>query len=216
MVIKSGYKRFIVPGLLLIVIAALAFVVWGKKQDAQVEDERRMLQATLNAVDNHIILPANEEPTLATVEDSNLLTDPFLKKVAKQGDKILLYYTAEKVIVYRPSEDRIVDIFPLILDPSAAQAIDAKIAFRSGNGKPEDLGQIRQLLATQYPRAKLSEVLAAARQDYPTTIVIDLSEGSKVDLAIHIAKTIDAQVGILPFGEPRPEEADILILSGLE
>lgn len=60
-------------------------------------------------------LPTSEKPSLmATVTDTSALKTPFLKE-AKNGDKIIVYEKARRVIIYRPSTDRIVDIGPIEL-----------------------------------------------------------------------------------------------------
>lgn len=70
-------------------------------------------QDLLGSVGRHVILPEGEEPVIATVTDSAMLPDqPFLKQ-ARAGDRILFYQEVKKVIIYRPSTDRIVDIGPL-------------------------------------------------------------------------------------------------------
>lgn len=61
-----------------------------------------------------IILPSNEEPTIATVSDLNKLKDqPFFAKAAL-GDKVLIYSTAKKAILYRPSSNQIIELAPLL------------------------------------------------------------------------------------------------------
>lgn len=60
-------------------------------------------------VGKHYVLPTNEQPELATVTDPSKLSAAFLKKSHK-GDKILIYQKSQRVIIYRPSIDRIVDV----------------------------------------------------------------------------------------------------------
>lgn len=60
-------------------------------------------------VGESIELP-EEDPTIATVSDVEKLNDqPFFKN-ARIGDKILIYTNARKVILYRPEEDRVVEV----------------------------------------------------------------------------------------------------------
>ncbi len=57
-----------------------------------------------------IELPSNETPKIATVEDTSKTKDqPFFAK-AKEGDKILVYATAKKAFIYRPSENKIIEV----------------------------------------------------------------------------------------------------------
>jgi hypothetical protein len=60
-----------------------------------------------------IVLPQGEEPTIATVSDlSKLQGQPFFAK-AQVGDKVLIYQVAKKAILFRPSENKIIELAPL-------------------------------------------------------------------------------------------------------
>jgi len=204
-------KRLIILILIicLITIFSYTFVFRNKK-----DNPRAQLNETLNKLSGLILLPENEEPTLATVDNPDILTDPQLKAAAKTGDKVLLYYTIKKVIVYRPSVNKIVDIFPLILDPSVTESLNARIEIRSGNGKPETSEQIKNLLAKNYKSLLLGEIGNASRQDYPSTIIVDLTDGQKYNLVNNLIKQTGASRGVLPNAEPKPENVDILIITG--
>lgn len=60
-----------------------------------------------------IILPSDEEPTLATVSDpEKLRSQPFFAN-AKAGFKVLVYAKAQKAILYDPYSNRIVEVAPI-------------------------------------------------------------------------------------------------------
>ncbi len=61
-----------------------------------------------------MVLPANEKPIIATVTDKSALKTPFLQE-ASNGDRILIYEKAKRVIIYRPSLHKIVDVGPVEL-----------------------------------------------------------------------------------------------------
>lgn len=63
------------------------------------------------ALKNHVLVP-DEPPILATVTDKTALRTPFLKE-SENGDRIVIYPKAKKVIIYRPSVDRVVSIGPV-------------------------------------------------------------------------------------------------------
>lgn len=71
-------------------------------------------------VARHFVLPQGEDPALATVTDKSLLKTPFLQQ-ANNGDKLLIYQKAQRVIIYRPSLDRIIDIGPVSIASVPAQ-----------------------------------------------------------------------------------------------
>lgn len=82
-------------------------------------ENRRNLNSVMvveDLVSKHFILPPDEVPALITVTDASKLTTPFLKQ-AQDGDKILVYQNAKKVIIYRPNIDRVVDAGPVTIAP---------------------------------------------------------------------------------------------------
>ncbi|MBP9667607.1 hypothetical protein KBD87_02270 [Candidatus Saccharibacteria bacterium] len=74
------------------------------------------LERTIGKIEHHIVLPKGEEPALITVVDDKKLSSVYLKEFAKTGDKVLLYQNAKRIIVYRPSIDKIVDMNILQID----------------------------------------------------------------------------------------------------
>jgi flagellar basal body-associated protein FliL len=69
--------------------------------------------AVIRAVGHLIVLPKDEEPTVATVSDPKLLQQQAFFAQAKKGDKVLIYAKAKKVILYDPINKKIVDVAPL-------------------------------------------------------------------------------------------------------
>jgi len=70
-------------------------------------------QALINKVSRLIVLPEGETPTIATVSDPEKLKDqPFFAK-AKTGDKVLIFSTSQKAILYDPVNDIIVEVAPI-------------------------------------------------------------------------------------------------------
>lgn len=89
------------------------------KTDPQkaVQKESRDL---ITKVGKLIVLPEGEEPTVATVTDTELLKDqPFFVN-AKTGDKVLIYTNARKAILYSPESDKIVEVAPVNIGASEA------------------------------------------------------------------------------------------------
>lgn len=60
-------------------------------------------------VRQHFALP-NEKPTIATVEDVNKLKGQSFFKDARNGDKVLMYTQSKKAYLYRPSEDKVIEV----------------------------------------------------------------------------------------------------------
>ncbi len=182
----------------------------ASKQDAG----KRELDKTLAKVGRLIELPRDEEPTLATVTDKSKLTDPFLSH-AENGDKVLIYYKAKKAIIYRPGSNKIIQVGPLLLDPGAEEVIDTKIVIRNGTRTDTLTAQVEGQIKATYPQVNIISTGPASRSDFPSTIVIDLTEGrKKYNFVASLAQIIGGQRGILPLGEDAPVGADILIIIG--
>jgi|SRR3989344_1270643 len=121
---KSRITR--IAPLLLVVIAVvttgLTIYFWQQSQGLKqiinsketttetAGDENKNLIAQIS---QFLVLPTDEEPTIATVSDPEALKDqPFFKN-AKKGYKVLIYSKAQKAILYDPENKKIVDVAPI-------------------------------------------------------------------------------------------------------
>ncbi len=99
-----------------VVISVILYLRIPKNSEA---DQRKDLERTLQRVSRIMVLPANEEPTLATVTDLSKLKDqPFFTN-AQEGDKVLIYPRSLKAILYSPSKDKIIEVSSVNLPPQA-------------------------------------------------------------------------------------------------
>lgn len=84
-------------------------------QQAQAE-----VSALVAKVGKLITLPADETPTVATVTDASKIKDqPFFRN-SENGDKVLIYQKASKAILYRESENRIIEVGSLNFNQPAS------------------------------------------------------------------------------------------------
>lgn len=67
-------------------------------------------------------LPADEQPTVATVLDKDKLKDQGFFVRAENGDKVVIYSKARKAILYRPSAKKIIEVAPIDLSQPEASA----------------------------------------------------------------------------------------------
>lgn len=110
----SGKKRLVV-GLAIAALVVSGVVAWALMQDSKPS-------TVVSKVGKHYLLPS-EEPTVATVEDKTKLSSEFLR-AAENGDKLLLFKDAKKVILYRPSIDRIIEVGPISIAETNAPATE--------------------------------------------------------------------------------------------
>lgn len=70
-------------------------------------------QDLISSIGKLTVLPSGETPTIATVTDITKLKDqPFFAN-AKNGDKVLIYTSAKKAYLYRPSTNKLINIAPV-------------------------------------------------------------------------------------------------------
>ena len=67
-------------------------------------------QVLIEELSTFLVLPKEEDPTLATVTDKTKLLDQPVFKEAENGDKLLAYPISKKLILYRPNRKLIIAI----------------------------------------------------------------------------------------------------------
>lgn len=216
--------------LIISLVGAAGYFYWQydkvKKDPNAVAREE--IKRVTGSVSKFLTLPVDDEPSLATITDIDKLKDqPFFKN-AQNGDKLLIYGKTAKAILYRPSENKIVD-FTLIDTGSVAGARTTPESEHADNQEAPTPEPVNVVLyngtttegLTRTAENKLSGetglvVVArenAGKRDYEKTIVVALS-ASKKDLAGQIASRLGGEVGQLPEGEKAPGNAEIIVILG--
>lgn len=82
-----------------------------KKNPQRITQEE--VRKLVRKVGQLIVLPEGEEPTVATVNDPEMLkSQPFFAN-AKVGFKVLIYTNAKKAILYDPVNNKIIEVAPV-------------------------------------------------------------------------------------------------------
>lgn len=107
----------------LLLLSALGFggFFFYKYQDALQREPNRESQRITQAIEKVVALP-DEEPVLSTVQDKSKLTNTALRVRAENGDKLLIYSKAKRLIIYRPSTKKVVDMLTIQGAPSDVAA----------------------------------------------------------------------------------------------
>ncbi len=117
--IKKGLPLFIkfLGGTIVLVALSSGITTLAIRQNPQMigltkgaVQQQAEVDALIAEVGKLIDLPKDEKPTVATVSDSDKLKDQQFFKNAKTGDKVLIYTSTKRAILYRPSEHRIIDV----------------------------------------------------------------------------------------------------------
>lgn len=176
---------------------------------------RREEKALIAEIGKTLALPADEEPTIATVTEPEKLTGAFFRN-AKKGDKIIIYQKSKKVFLYRPSEKRVVEVGIVNISQQDGQLQVENYRFAILNGTTDEN-------ATLALEAKLKEIASsseitdkttASRTDYQETIIVDVAK-DKEEIVNRLAVDLGITVGQLPEGEIAPN-ADFVIIVGAD
>ncbi len=117
----------VVLGVLVLGLAGTSGMLYRQVKQLKVAPQQAAQQENqkiINAVGKLVLLPEGETPTIATVTDPDKLKkeQAFFARSAT-GDKVLIYTRALKAIMYRPSENKIIEIAPLVIgNPNPAPA----------------------------------------------------------------------------------------------
>lgn len=217
----------------LAVVASIALYVYTTQESRELRAARKDFDETLSNVGKLYELP-NETPQLATVTDlEKLQGQPFFVD-AQNGDKVLVFPIASKVILYRPSSKKIINfsnITPSELStqgelptqvtaseqtptPIPTPATPPTVTITNGTM----VTGLTQKVQQQLEDAGLTvEVVArgnAGIRTYDTTVVVAVTPLGE-QLASQIATELGVSVVALPEGETTPE-TDILIIAGTD
>ena len=107
---------------LILIIAIIAvtgsttyyFLVYNQKSQnllgSSTQADQEEIGGVLEKLGKLMVLPKNEQPTMATVSDKNVLPkEPFFER-AENGDRVIIYSVSGRAILYRPSTNQIIDI----------------------------------------------------------------------------------------------------------
>ncbi len=109
----------VVLGVLTLILAGTSGVLYKQVRQLKVNPQEVAQEENAKIIDmvgKLVLLPEGEAPTIATVTDPEKLKaeQAFFAK-AMEGDKVLIYTRALKAIMYRPSENKIIEVAPLVI-----------------------------------------------------------------------------------------------------
>ncbi|MDP1619845.1 MAG: LytR C-terminal domain-containing protein [Candidatus Moranbacteria bacterium] len=242
-------KRFVWMGIvgICVVCAAIAYFFYTKhiragsgREDgaAQMLDNAGQddVQMIRSAVERLVELPIGEDPVIATVTDADKIKAQKFFNSAQNGDRVLIYKENKKVVLYRPTINKIIEFSSTSEMDDQAQVVDTTPVAQTAGGDAKQAAE-DGVLAVESPAKvaiyngskikglakKIGETISSmpevsvvqainANGDYGKTLIIDVS-GSHPELAKKIAESLGGEIGNLPDGETKPE-ADILIIGG--
>ena len=120
-----GKKQLALIGVVVVAVGLTSYFYWQwqrvkraviseatEQQEAESEEEaRREVEGLVEEVNSSILLPQDETPTVVVIDDTNKISSNFeFFQNAEKGDKVLIYRQAQMAYLYRPSEDRLINV----------------------------------------------------------------------------------------------------------
>ncbi len=177
-------------------------------------------EAFVAEVGRSISLPNDEKPTIATVSDiTKLEQQPFFKN-GREGDKVLMYTNAKKVILYRPAEKRVVEVGTLSINNQgggevAGIEVNLKFSILNGTAKTGVTDAVAKELQAAFPASEVITKANAAKKNYDKSLLVDL-KGDREETAKELAAKLGLELASLPEGETQPKDVDFLIIVGAD
>lgn len=120
---KKSFMRRLASLIVLIIVICVA--VYGGYLYSQKSLERdnpsiisdREIRETTTKVGALMEIPKDEQPAMITILDKSQLNNEAFFAEAQNGDRILVYGLAKKVIIYRPSTNKIIEATTFVLPP---------------------------------------------------------------------------------------------------
>ncbi len=221
-------NQILILVVILVVIIGVAFMAvnlyQAKKELAEVKEQnseqvqQEQLSELLDKVAMHMILPEEESPMIATIEDVEKLKneEPFYAR-AENGDKLLIF--SNKAIIYRESLDKIVNVGPVFLK-------DQVQTEQMNNEEPEQLAVIKldirngstvvgeaTAMGEKYDPMEEYEVINIANakdKNYQETLLI---KTHNIDVSALETELGVTAIEALPEGEAETD-ADVVIIIG--
>lgn len=195
-------------GIVILILGIVAFYFYNQYQNIKKNPNqvaKAETEALVAEVGKLIDLPKDETPTVATVLDKEKLKDqPFFAN-AQNGDKILIYTKAKKAIIYRPKENKLINVGPIAIDQKA----QVQVAIVNAGG---DSADTEKKLNDKFSGTVtiLSKTDAKNKNSVKKLTVVDAT-GQNAEAAKQIASELGGEVGSLPAGETAPQGAAIVI-----
>ena len=193
--------------------------VTGQKEVAKKE-----IDELVKKVSVLILLPTDETPTVATINDAEGLskTQPFYQG-STNGDKVIIYFKAQKAFIYSPTTNKLVNVGPVYVDNKATAPTETPkeekkiekldIEVRNGSTISGNASRIANALGNN-SSFNIKSVENASTNTYKGTQLIDLTGGKKTELLSAIEKELGIKsIGKLPTNE-KSSVVDVLVIVG--
>ena len=106
----------------LVIVSAFLFFEYHLAQNKLNSNSQQYYATMTKKLGKLILLPANETPTIVTVKDANKARSQVFYADSQNGDITFVYSKEHKAILYRPSENIIVNVAAVNLTTSGSSS----------------------------------------------------------------------------------------------
>ena len=102
----------IVAGVIILLLSIIGLLGWKyyEVSKSQKENPSAVSDKIIKQVSSIYLLPPNEVPTVAVIQDKNKLGNQEFFKDARDGDYLLLYSKSQLALVYRESARKLITV----------------------------------------------------------------------------------------------------------
>lgn len=161
-----------------------------------------------------ILLPKDEKPTIATVDDISKLNNQAFFKNAVNGNKVIIFPNSGMAILYDVKSKLILNVGPVNFSPQPTPTISqVRVALRNGTSKAGLTYKFETIVKKLFSNCNVIAKDQSEITEYEKTFVVVLNN-EFINQANQIATSLNSKVDVLPSGEYKPENVDILIILG--
>lgn len=111
---KRRTVTYILVGVIVVLLASVVVLFWKYQQTKNPGDEARKTSARIiQKVSDLYLLPKDEEPTVAQIQDKSKLGNQQFFKSSENGDYLLIYQKSKVALVYREKANKLVTVGPI-------------------------------------------------------------------------------------------------------
>ncbi|GEM_PF-270005 len=173
-------------------------------------------------------IPEDEKPQIGTVVNVKELKEKKFFAEAKEGDKVLIFTKAKKVILYRPSIKKIINAGMLDLENTkfdgkrfgVVKTIEKKeqfkVMFLNGTNIVGLASQVSKKIDDKFDSFEISDIGNAGKRNYDKTVVVFFNKEAREE-AVRLADELSALVqDTFPENISIREDIDIAVILGKE
>jgi hypothetical protein len=116
------YSRYGAGIILVVILVGSGFYYYKYKNTHRATEAASIVEE----IGKVMLLPEGEDPTLATVSDKEKLVSQSFFEKTENGDKLLIFSKSGKAILYRPSEQKIINVTDINIGQESEQVIPSE------------------------------------------------------------------------------------------